>query len=433
MYSIPFMLMRGGTSKGPFFIGSLFPADTTTRDKILLDLMGTTSEIQVDGIGGGHALANKVCLVNTSKRKDADIEYLLCQVYVDKPVVDSSIDCGNMLAAVGPFAIESGLIKANDSETKIRIFSQNTKSIIESIIQTPHGKISYAGDTKIDGVQGTGAPIKLTFLKPGGSTTGKILPTDQPINLINNIEISCVDVSMPMIIVAAESLGKTGQETKTELDKDKNFMRKLDYLRREGIKLMNLHEDENKILAKICMISSPQKNGNINARYFISSKDCDCHPTFAVTGAICLASACCVPGTLANRYVNFKNQDLSQKKISIEHPAGTIEIMVKLSDSIDLNIEAVSYIRTARLLAKGEVFVHGMAPKEIASIKKLQSYIKGLFAQKYHHVENKFHSIHQREEIIRSLDNGHYEDAVEKINALISHRKQLSNNFSPKK
>lgn len=215
---IPCVLMRGGTSRGPFFLASDLPADPQQRDAVLLAVMGSPHEYQVDGIGGANPLTSKVAIISRSRQPGADVDYLFAQVLIDQKLVDTKPNCGNMLAAVGPFAIESGLMPARHPETRVRIFNVNTQSFVESIVQTPDGKVTYAGDTAIDGVPGTAAPVKLNFQSAVGAVTGKLLPTGRPLDVIDGVEVSCVDVAMPMVLMPAEQVGKTGHETAIELD-----------------------------------------------------------------------------------------------------------------------------------------------------------------------------------------------------------------------
>ena len=240
MMKIPCMMFRGGTSKGPFFLKADLPSDVSLRDQLLLRLMGSPHARQIDGIGGGDSLSSKVAIVGPSERDDADIDYLLCQVHINEPIVETTLNCGNMLSAVAPFAIEKGLVKATDPETVVRIYNENTGVVVLATVQTPSGVITYEGDVAIDGVPGTAAPIKLSFINSVGSKTGKLLPTGNVIDDIEGIPVSCVDVAVPMVITYAQAMGKTGLESKSELDSDKIFMEKLEELRRASALKMGL-------------------------------------------------------------------------------------------------------------------------------------------------------------------------------------------------
>ena len=423
MWKLSFMLFRGGTSKGPFFMRSTLPSDPLLRDKILLDLMGSPHQIQVDGIGGGHALSNKACIVGASKREGVDVDYLICQVHVNKPLVETTIDCGNMLAAVAPYAIETGLVKAEHPETKVRIYSENTGVIIEAVVQTPGGrKACYDGDTRIDGVSGTGAPIKLSFLNPVGSTTGSMLPTGRVIDLIGDVEVTCLDVSMPMVIVSAESFGKTGYESKAELDSDRTFMDGLEDIRKRAARLMGLGDATGKTIPKICLVSRPKEGGNIASRYMISPFEYDCHPSFAVTGAMCLSAACYIPGSVANKYASLDGglaTEMTEKQVCIEHPLGRINACVKLSMRDAISIDSVSYIRTARPLASGEVFVPGEPTKEFKDIVFLQAHFRGVLARRRSKTETqkvvKFVIEHYKSAVSVLLENEKLVEAADLI------------------
>ncbi len=231
---IPCLLMRGGTSKGPYFLADDLPPDPAARDRVLLAVMGSPHVRQIDGIGGGDSLTSKVVIVGRSARPGIDIDYLFAQIAVGEGGVDTAPNCGNMLAGVGPFAIERGLVRAADPQTTVRIFNVNTGKVIEAVIQTPGGSVTYDGDARIDGVPGHGAPIVLNFLDAAGAKTGKLLPTGQPIDLIDGIEVSCVDLSSPLVFVAAAALGKTGYETKRELDGDPELLARLEALRQRA-------------------------------------------------------------------------------------------------------------------------------------------------------------------------------------------------------
>jgi 4-oxalomesaconate tautomerase len=231
---IPCVLMRGGTSRGPYFLASDLPAEPARRDAVLLCVMGSPHALQVDGIGGSNTLTSKVAIVSRSQRVGADVDYLFAQVSVTEAFVDTKPNCGNMLAGVGPFAIEAGLVRAQDPSTTVRIFNVNTETLIEAVVQTPQGRVEYAGDTRIDGVAEPAAPIKLTFLDALGAVTGKLLPTGKLLDSIQGVEATCIDMAMPVMIMAAEAFGKTGRETPEELDADKAMLKKIEAIRLEA-------------------------------------------------------------------------------------------------------------------------------------------------------------------------------------------------------
>ncbi len=361
MYSIPCMYFRGGTSKGPCFIREDLPQEPKKREEVLLSLMGSPdpSERQIDGIGGGDSLSSKVVIVGKSDRHGVDVDYLLCQVHIKNAIVETALNCGNMLSAVAPFAIERGLVEVCDPETVVRIYNENTGVIMESTVQTPGGKISYEGATHIDGVPGTGAPIKLTFLNAVGSKTGKLLPTGKTIDYIGNIPVSCVDVAVPLVIAYANDLKKLGYESKNELDSDKEFMMRLEALRQEAAKNMGLGDVSKSINPKICMLAPPRNGGAITSRYFTPF---DCHDAHAVSAGLCLAAATLIPGTLAYQMANKENIKVSdrEKEITIEHVSGVISTTVTVEESgNEITFPKASFIRTARPLFDGCVYVLG--------------------------------------------------------------------------
>ncbi len=262
-----------------------------------------------------------------------------------------------MLSAVAPFAIEKGLVKAVDPETTVRIYNENTGVVMIATIQTPGGVITYEGDSAIDGVPGTSAPIKLSFLDSVGAKTGVLLPTGNVVDEIDGITVSCVDVAVPMVITYAESMGKTGYETKEELDGDIDFRNKLENIRKLAALKMGLGDVSNSISPKICMVAPARDNGSITSRYFTPF---DCHDAHAVSGGLCLASACLIEGSVAFKVANLNLPlaDKFEKDIVIEHPSGSIWTSVNLDKTTGaLNFPLASFLRTARPLFEGNVIV----------------------------------------------------------------------------
>jgi len=347
---IPCVLMRGGTSRGPYFLASDLPLDPARRDAVLLKVMGSPHELQVDGIGGANTLTSKVAIVSRSKRDGADVDYLFAQVSVNEAFVDTRPNCGNMLAGVGPFAIEAGLVPAKDPTTTVRIYNVNTETLVDAVIQTPGARVEYAGDTKIDGVAEGAAPIKLTFLDALGAVTGKLLPTGKPLDTIGGVEASCVDMAMPVMIVAAETFGKTGHETAEALDADKAMMKKIEAIRLEAGKLMGMGDVSRLVVPKPVLVSRAAHGGNITSRYFTPHA---CHKSHAVTGALAVATAAVLPGTVANRYIEPKG--FSGGMLTIEHPSGHIEVDLVMDRSG--GVERASFVRTARRIFEGFVCV----------------------------------------------------------------------------
>jgi 4-oxalomesaconate tautomerase len=350
---IPCVLMRGGTSRGPYFLASDLPADPVRRDAVLLRVMGSPHELQVDGIGGANTLTSKVAIVSRSQQQGADVDYLFAQVSVNEAFVDTKPNCGNMLAGVGPFAIEAGLVPAKDPTTTVRIYNVNTETLIHAVIQTPGGQVEYAGDTRIDGVAEPAAPIKLTFLDALGAVTGKLLPTGNALDRIDGVEASCVDMAMPVMIMAAEVFGKTGGESAEELDADKAMMEKIESIRLKAGRLMGMGDVSRLVVPKPVLVSRPAHGGNIASRYFTPHA---CHKSHAVTGALAVGTAAVLPGTVANRYIEPKG--FSGGMLSIEHPSGHIDVdLVTDRSGAAPVVERASFVRTARRIFEGKVCV----------------------------------------------------------------------------
>jgi len=350
---IPCVLMRGGTSRGPFFLASDLPADPKLRDEVLLAAMGSPHDYQVDGIGGATPLTSKVAMISKSREPGADVDYLFAQVLVNEKLVDTKPNCGNMLVAVGPFAIEAGLVPARHSETTVRIYNVNTQALVESIVQTPGGVVTYEGDAAIDGVPGTAAPVKLNFKSAIGSVTGKLLPTGRPLDVIDGVEVSCVDVAMPMILMRAEQFGKTGHETAAELDADRELYVRMEPIRRKAGVLMGMGDVSKLVVPKIGLLSPPRKGGTIASRYFVPYS---CHKAHAVTGTVCVASACAIAGTVAAQIAPLP--PAPQGIVRIEHPSGmiAIELDVELEKAPPV-MRRAALIRTARRIFDGHVHI----------------------------------------------------------------------------
>lgn len=350
---IPCVQMRGGTSRGPFFLASDLPTDAKTRDEVLLAVMGSPHEYQVDGIGGANPLTSKVAIIGKSRNPDADVDYLFAQVLIDEALVDTKPNCGNMLVAVGPFAIETGLVPARHPETVVRIFNVNTQVLVEAIVQTPGGRVTYEGDAAIDGVRGTAAPVKLNFKSAIGSVTGKLLPTGRPIDVIDGIEVSFVDAAMPVILMRAEQFGKTGQETAVELDADRALFERMEAIRRKAGELAGMGDVSKLVVPKIALLARPAKGGTIASRYFVPYS---CHKAHAVTGTVCVAAACAIPGTVASKLVSLP--PAPQGIVQIEHPSGMIAIDLDATLSgPQPAIHRAALIRTARRIFEGNVLI----------------------------------------------------------------------------
>jgi len=350
---IPCVLMRGGTSRGPFFLAADLPADAPTRDAVLLAVMGSPHEYQVDGIGGANPLTSKVAIISKSKQSGADVDYLFAQVLVNERLVDTKPNCGNMLVGVGPFAIEAGLVPGRHPETMVRIYNVNTQALVEAIVQTPGGKVTYDGEATIDGVPGSAAPVGLNFKSAIGSVTGKLLPTGRPLDVIDGIEVSCVDVAMPMILMRAAQFGKTGYETAAELDEDRALFERMEAIRRKAGELMGMGDVSKLVVPKIGLLAPPRHGGTITSRYFVPYS---CHKAHAVTGTVCVASACAIAGTVAAQIAALP--PAPQGMVQLEHPSGMIAIDLDADLTADKQmLRRAALIRTARRLFDGHVYV----------------------------------------------------------------------------
>jgi hypothetical protein len=350
--------MRGGTSRGPFFKAADLPEDTATRDRVLLAAMGSPDPRQIDGLGGADTLTSKVAIVSKSTRPGVDVDYLFAQVDIGKPLVDTAPSCGNMLAGVAPFAIETGLIPANDGETHVMIYNVNTEARIEAVVKTPGKSVQYSGDTRIDGVPGTAAPIILNFMDVVGSISGKMLPTGKVRDVINGIEVTCIDVAMPMIMMRAKDFGLSGYEGRPEINANKELFAKVEPIRLEAGRRMGFGDVSDKVIPKVGLLSPPRDGGTIASRYLTPHA---LHAAHAVTGAVCVATACALEGSIA--YEVAKPDDANPRTIWIEHPSGQVDVLLQTKGKgADMDVIAGT-LRTARPIMKGEVLV----PRKILS------------------------------------------------------------------
>ena len=353
--SIPFMQFRGGSSKGLFFKASDLPEDPTERNRLVLQAMegvGTGDTRQIDGLGGATSLTSKVAVVSRAKNSNADLDYLFLQVVVGAGEVSSSQNCGNILAAVLPFAIECGLFTATNPTTTARINMVNTSSICEVTVETPGGIMNYAGSARVDGVPGTAAPVICNYLDIEGATCGTLLPTGRSSDVVEGTEITCIDNGMPEVIIRAKDLGITGYESPSELEANGALRKKLEQIRLAVGPLMNLGDVSKKTIPKMCIISPPINGGMISTRTFIPHV---VHDAIGVLGAVTTATACLLPGSVAEGIAIVKGDTNSY---SVEHPSG--EFTVKLEHWVEngkIKIGRSGVIRTARLLAKGEVML----------------------------------------------------------------------------
>src|SRR5262245_16254012 len=295
--AIPCFMMRGGTSKGAYFLASDLPDDVAARDRILLAVMGSPDKRQIDGIGGADPLTSKVAIVSRSTRPGIDVDYLFCQVWVDKAEVSTQQNCGNILAGVAPFAIERGLVAACDGETRVRIFMVNTSQTVIATVKTPGGCPEYDGDAAIDGVPGTAAPIPLRFADTAGSTCGALLPTGRAVDVVNGVRVTCIDNGMPIVVMRADQMGRTGYETREALDADDELKARVEAIRLAVGPMMNLGDVTEKTVPKMILVAPPREGGSVATRSFIPHR---AHATIGVFAALSVATACLLPDSPAH-------------------------------------------------------------------------------------------------------------------------------------
>ena len=343
------MWMRGGTSKGAFFLASDLPQDTAERDAFLLRIMGSPDPRQIDGMGGADPLTSKVAVVGRSSRDGVDVDYLFLQVFVDQAIVTDSQNCGNMLAGVGPFAIERGLIEAAGEETRVAIFMENTGQVAVATVQTPGGRVTYAGDAAISGVPGTAAPIPLAFRDTAGSSCGALLPTGNAVDEIEGVRCTLIDNGMPCVVFAASDVGVTGYEDRDTLDANAEMKARVEAIRLKAGPLMNLGDVKEKSVPKMMLVAAPREGGAIAVRSLIPHR---VHASIGVLGAVSVATACLIPGSPAQALAVVPEG--KTKTLGVEHPTGVTECVVTVDAAGD-PVEA-GMLRTARKLMDGEVF-----------------------------------------------------------------------------
>ncbi len=356
--AIPACLMRGGTSKGLIFLAEDLPNEPSLRDQVLLAAMGSPDARQIDGVGGAHPLTSKVGIIAKSTRPDADIDYLFLQVVVDKAEVSDSQNCGNILAAVGPFALEKGLLEPQGDLTEVRIHMINTANLAIAQVQTPDGEVNYEGEARIDGVPGTAAPVLLDFLDTAGSSCGALLPTGRACDEIDGLQVTCIDNGMPVVLIAAKDLGKTGYESPAELEADSQLKSRVESIRLQAGSLMNLGDVTTKTVPKMSLVAPAQQGGVIATRTFIPHR---VHEAIGVLGAVSVASACVLPGSVAQQVTGLQAES-GRITLDVEHPTGffTVGLEVEASSS-EVVLQRAGLLRTARMLMRGEVLI----PKSI--------------------------------------------------------------------
>ncbi len=345
----PVLWMRGGTSKGGYFLAEDLPADTAARDAFLLRVMGSPDPRQIDGMGGADPLTSKVAVVKKSARDGVDVDYLFLQVFVDKAVVSDAQNCGNILAGIGPFAIERGLVTAQPQETRVAIFMENTSQIAIATIETRDGKVRYDGDARIDGVPGSAAPIPLEFRDTAGSSCGALLPTGNAFDEVEGVRVTLIDNGMPCVVMKAQDVGVTGYEDRDTLDNDTALKARIEKIRLAVGERMNLGDVTDKSVPKMMLVAPPRNGGAVTVRSFIPHR---AHASIGVLGAVSVATACLVEGSPAAEVASIPEGN--RKTLSVEHPTGETTCVMELDDSG--NVTSAAMLRTARKLMDGVVF-----------------------------------------------------------------------------
>ncbi|MDA8290327.1 MAG: 4-oxalomesaconate tautomerase [Actinomycetota bacterium] len=351
-------VMRGGTSKGLYFRAEDLPGDRATRDAVLLAAMGSPDPREIDGMGGAHPLTSKVAVVSRSTRPGADVDYLFLQVWPDRAEVSDSQSCGNLLAGVGPFAIEEGMVDAADGATSVRIYMENTRSVAVAMVETPGGQVRYDGDARIDGVPGTHAPVPLEFLDVAGSSCGALLPTGRPSDVVSGVRVTCVDNGMPVVCMKAADAGITGYEDPATIESDASVRELVESVRLAAGPTMGLGDVSAKTVPKVSLLAPPRHGGVVSTRTFIPHR---VHEAIGVFGAVSVATACLVPGSVAAEVAGAVARS-GRELLDVEHPTGffTVEMDVEV-DGQDVRVRRAALLRTARLLMRGEVLVPGGA------------------------------------------------------------------------
>jgi 2-methylaconitate cis-trans-isomerase PrpF len=349
---IPCVMMRGGTSRGPFFLAADLPTNPAERDAVLLSVMGAGNDLAVDGIAGGHPVTSKAAVIGPATVPGADVDYLFAQVRVRESLVDTAPNCGNLLSAVGPFAIEAGLVRAAPDQTVVRVHNVNTGKIIALRVNTPGGHVTYEGTVAIDGVPGTASPVHLTFADAAGANTGRLLPTGEPTDLIDGIVVSCVDAAIPVMLVRAADLGVSGYETPDQFRLNASFARRLESLRVAAGRRMGVANAAGLVIPKPVLMAAPMASGTLTVRYFMPH---ECHRAMAITGAVATAIACTIKGSVA---ADLAGELTLPQDIVLEHPSGTLAVRLDPDDQVPV----ASVIRSARRLFEGIVFARPQQP-----------------------------------------------------------------------
>lgn len=358
--AIPFHLMRGGTSRGPYLNRADLPEDLETLADVLIAMVGSGHPLNIDGIGGGNAVTTKVAMLSRAADEDwADVDYFFAQVSVETRAVDFKPTCGNILSGVGPAALEMGLVPAAMDKTTIKIRAVNTGAGVIATVETPDGAVCYDGSAAIDGVPGTAAPVGLQFMDTIGGATGAFLPTGNLIDTFEGVDVTCMDVAMPMVIAKAEAFGLSGYESADELNDNADFFARMERVRIAAGAAMGIKNVASSVTPKFGLLAPATDGGTIATRYFMPWKT---HPTMAVTGAQCLASCVLTPGTVADGMAARSNE--RPATVTLEHASGRIDVLVDYDlTATGIDLRSAGLVRTARLLARGEA----MIPKSVWS------------------------------------------------------------------
>lgn len=347
-FSAPCMWMRSGTSKGAYFLRHDLPENEQACEQFLLSMMGTPDPRQIDGIGGADPLASKVAIVESSKREGVDVDYLFQQVFVDQKLISGKQNCGNILAGVAPFAIERGLVEAQEGQTSVRIFMENTQQVATVTVQTPNKQVTYAGDCHIDGVPNTAAPLAVCFEDTAGSTCGALLPTGNEVDVIDGVSVTLIDNGMPVVVLRAQDFGLTGDESREQLDDNAELKQRLESIRLQAGPMMNLGDVRELSVPKMTLVSAPQYGGGISTRTFIPHR---CHASIGVLGAVSVASACILNDAPAKQLAEVEIE--KQIHIDVEHPIGKMSVVLDVEQN---QVKSAAILRTARKLFDGTVF-----------------------------------------------------------------------------
>ncbi len=364
--AIPATLMRGGTSKGLYFDAGDLPAGRAARDRVLLAAMGSPDVRQIDGVGGAHPLTSKVAVIGRSSRADADVDYLFLQVVVDRAEVSDSQNCGNILAGVGPWAIEHGLVPVAGDVTPVRIHMVNTASIAVAQVPTPAGRVEYEGDARIDGVPGTAAAISLDFLDVAGSSCGALFPTGNVVDRVDGLEVTCIDNGMPVVILRAADFGLSGAESPEAIEANAPVRERVERIRLAIGPRMNLGDVTKKTVPKMTLVAPARAGGVLDTRTFIPHR---VHEAIGVLGAVSVATACMAPGSVASQVAAVgAGADPSAgtaggpRRLEIEHPTGFFTVEMDVApEGGSIRVNRSALLRTARKLMAGEVYVPSAA------------------------------------------------------------------------